>query len=115
MALLLASLGLYGVMSYAVARRTHEIGVRIALGATPLQVSSLIAADGLRLALAGVAIGGTLSLPMAYALDALLFGVQIADVVAFAVICTGLVGIAVVASWLPTRQAAAPVFALRTE
>ena len=117
MALLLAALGLYGVMSFAVARRTREIGLRIALGATPSQVSSLMAADGLRLALAGVAIGGTLSLPMAYALGALLFGVQIADVAAFALICAGLVSIAVVASWFPARRAARldPVFALRTE
>jgi predicted permease len=116
-ALLLASLGLYGVMSYAVTRRTREIGVRMALGATPSHVSSLIAADGLRLALAGVAIGGTLSVPMAYALGALLFGVEIADVAAFSLICAGLVGIAVVASWLPARRAARldPVFALRTE
>lgn len=117
MALLLASLGLYGVMTYAVTRRTREIGVRIALGATPSQVSSLVARDGLWLALAGLAIGGTLSLPMAYALGALLFGVQIADVAAFALICGGLVGVAVIASWLPARRAGRldPVFALRTD
>ena len=116
-ALLLAALGLYGVMAYAVARRTREIGVRIALGATPLQVSSLITRDGMRLALKGVAIGGTLSLPMAYALGALLFGVQIADIAAFVGICGGLVGIAVGASAFPARRAAHldPVSALRTE
>jgi predicted permease len=117
MALLLASLGLYGVMACAVTRRTREIGIRIALGATRSQVSSLIARDGLRLALTGVAIGGTLSLPMAYALGALLFGIQIADVAAFALTCGCLVGVAVFASWLPARRAARldPVFALRTE
>ena len=117
LALLLASLGLYGVISYAVARRTREIGVRIALGATPSQVSSLIAVDGLRLALIGVTVGGLLSLPMAYALGALLFGVQIADVATFALICAGLVGIAVIASWVPARRATHldPVAALRTE
>jgi putative ABC transport system permease protein len=117
MALLLASLGLYGVMSYAVTRRTREIGLRITLGATPSQVTSLVAGDGLRLALVGVAIGGTLALPMAYALGALLFGVQIADVAAFALICGGLVGVAIVASWLPARRATRldPVLALRTE
>ena len=116
-ALLLATLGLYGVMSYAVTRRTREIGVRIALGATPRQVSSLVAADGLRLALVGVAIGGTLSVPMAMALGALLFGVQIADVAAFVAICVVLVMVAVAASVLPARRAARldPVRALRTE
>ena len=115
--LLLAALGLYGVMSYAVTRRRREIGVRLALGATPSQVVSLIAGDGLRLALAGVAIGGTLSLPLGYALGALLFGVQIADVAAFGLTCVGLVGVAIIASWLPARRAAGldPVFALRTD
>lgn len=115
--LLLASLGLYGVMSYAVTCRRREIGVRIALGATPSQVSSLIAGDGLRLALAGVAIGGTLSLPLGAALGALLFGIQIADIAAFVITCAGLVGVATLASWLPARRASRldPVFALRTD
>ena len=84
LALLLAALGLYGVMTYAVTRRTREMGVRLALGATPGQLTRLIAGDGLRLALRGVAIGGTLALLLAQVLGALIFGVQIADLAAFA-------------------------------
>ena len=77
----------------------------------------MIATDGLRLALRGVAIGSALSVPMAYALGALLFGIQIADVAAFAGICAGLVAVAVAAAGLPARRAAHldPVAALRSE
>ena len=117
LALLLAALGLYGVMAYAVTRRTREMGVRLALGATPGQLTRLIAGDGLRLALTGVAIGGTLALPLAHVLGALIFGVQIADLAAFAGTCTLLVAVALVASLLPARRAARldPIVALRRE
>jgi predicted permease len=115
-ALLLAALGLYGVMSYAVALRTREMGIRIALGATPAQLTTLITRDAMRLSLIGVAIGAILSLPMAYALGALLFGVQIADVAAFALTCALLVAVALAAAFVPARRAARldPVVALRT-
>ncbi len=117
LALLLASLGLYGVMSYAVTRRTHEIGVRLALGATPRQLISLIAKDGFRLALTGVAIGSALALPLAPALGALVFGVQVSDVATFAATCTLLVAVAMGATLLPALRAARtdPIAALRTE
>ena len=117
LALLLAALGLYGVMAYAVTRRTREMGVRLALGATPAQLMRLIAADGLRLALTGVAIGGTLSLPLAQVLGAMIFGVQIADLAAFAGTCALLVGVALVAAVLPARRVARmeTMAALRTE
>ena len=105
LALLLAALGLYGVMAYAVSRRTREMGVRLALGATPAQLTRLIAGDGLRLALIGVAIGGTLSLPLAHVLGAMIFGVQIADLAAYAGTCALLVGVALVAAVLPARRA----------
>jgi predicted permease len=116
-ALLLAALGLYGVMAYAVTQRTREMGIRLALGATPSQLTSLIARDGLRLSALGVAIGAILSLPMAYALGALLFGVQIADVAGFGVICAVLILVGTVAAVLPARRAARldPLVALRTE
>jgi predicted permease len=117
LALLLASLGLYGVMAYAVTRRTREIGVRLALGATPAQLARLIAGDGLRLALTGVAVGAVLALPLASVLGALIFGVQIADLATFAGTCGLLIAVAMVAAFLPARRAARldPIVALRTE
>ncbi len=117
LALLLASLGLYAVMAYAVMRRTREIGVRLALGATPGQLTRLIAGDALRLALLGVLVGTLLALPLARVLGALLFGVQVADLATFAATCALLVAVAMTASLLPARRAARldPVVALRTE
>ena len=117
LALLLAALGLYGVMAYAVTKRTREMGVRLALGATPGQLMRLIATDGLHLALTGVAIGGLLALPLAQVLGALIFGVQIADLAAFVGTCALLVAVALVAAVLPARRAARldPIVALRNE
>jgi len=117
LALALASLGLYGVMSYGVTRRTHEIGVRLALGATPRQLMRLIAEDGLQLAVKGIAIGTVLAYPLARALGALIFGVQIADLATFATTCVVLIGVAMAAALLPAIRAANldPVTALRTE
>jgi predicted permease len=117
LALLLAALGLYGVMAYAVAQRTREMGIRLALGATPSQLTRLIARDGLRLSAIGAAIGVILSLPMAYALGALLFGIQIADVAGFGVICAVLVLVGTLAATLPARRAGRldPLVALRSE
>jgi predicted permease len=94
LALLLASMGLYGVMAYAVTQRTREIGVRLALGATPRQLVALIARDGLRLTLIGVAIGAGLALPLAQVLGSVIFGVQIADLATFAGTCALLVAVA---------------------
>jgi predicted permease len=117
LALLLAALGLYGVMAYSVTRRTREIGVRLALGASPPQLTSLIARDGLRLALIGVAMGTALGLPLSYALGTLVFGIQIGDFAAFAAACALLVAVAMAASLLPARRASRldPMIALRAE
>ena len=117
LALVLASLGLYGVMSYAVTRRTHEMGVRLALGATPYQLIRLNAADGFRLAVSGVLAGLIMAYPLARALGALIFGIQIGDLVTFAATCAVLVSVAMVAAVLPARRAGRmdPIAALRTE
>jgi ABC-type antimicrobial peptide transport system permease subunit len=117
LALVLASLGLYGVMSYAVTGRTHEMGVRLALGATPRQLIRLIAADGLRLAMSGVITGLVLAYPLARALGALIFGIQIGDFITFAATCAVLVAVAMAAAVLPAQRAARldPIAALRTE
>jgi putative ABC transport system permease protein len=117
LALLLASLGLYGVMAYAVTRRTREIGVRLALGATPAQLTRLVTSDALRLALTGVAVGAVLALPLASVLGTLIFGVQVGDLATFASTCGLLVAVAMIAALLPARRAARldPIVALRTE
>jgi predicted permease len=117
LALALASLGLYGVMAYTVTLRRREMGVRMALGASPAQLTRLIAGDGLRLALIGTAIGSVLALPVAHALDVLVFGVRIGDVAAFAATCALLIAVAVLAAVLPARRAARldPMLALRLD
>jgi predicted permease len=117
LALVLAALGLYGVMSYAVTRRTHEMGVRLALGATASQLIRLIAVEGFRLALSGVVVGLVLAYPLARALGALIFGIQIGDLLTLAAGCAVLVAVAMVAALLPARRASRmdPISALRTE
>jgi predicted permease len=117
LALALASLGLYGVMSYAVTRRTREIGVRLALGATPRQLIRLIAEDGFQLTIMGIGAGTVLAYPLARALGALIFGVQIADLATFAATCILLIVVAMSAALLPAVRAAHldPVDALRAE
>jgi putative ABC transport system permease protein len=116
-ALLLAVVGIYGVMSYWVAQRTHEIGVRVALGAQPRQVLRLVLARAAWLTLAGLTLGLVGAFVLARSLSGLLFGVRPIDPLTLLAASAALAGIALVASWQPARRAAAvdPIVALRYE
>jgi len=117
LALGLASLGLYGVMSYAVEQRTHEIGVRIALGAAKSDVLRLVIKRCLTLAALGIAIGLVLSAPVGMAIESLLFGVSGIDPVAYVGVSAMLLAVATLAGYLPARKATRidPMVALRCE
>jgi len=117
LALLLATLGLYGVISYAVTQRTREIGVRVALGAAPRDVARLIVGQGLRLAGIGIAIGVGGALAAGRFVETLLYETSPTDPSTYAVIVTLLAGVAALASYVPARRATRvdPVTALRTE
>jgi predicted permease len=117
LALLLAAIGIYGVMAYAVARRTAEIGLRIALGAAPARIEWMVLRDGLLLIALGVAIGLPLSLAAARVSASLLYGVEPNDPLTFAITIAVLLAIGILAALLPARRAAAvaPIKALRHE
>ena len=117
LALVLAGVGIYGVMAYAVSQRTPEIGVRIALGAAPADVLGLIAADGLRLTGAGVAIGLAGAVAASRALRSQLYGVAPGDPGTLAAVALAIVAVAALACAVPARRATRvdPVVALRAE
>jgi ABC-type antimicrobial peptide transport system permease subunit len=117
LALLLAAIGIYGVISYNVTRQIREIGIRMALGAQPSQVLSMVLRDALRLTAMGLAIGLLLALLATRALGSLLFGVSANDLASYAVMPLLLTGIALLASYVPARRATKvdPIVALHYE
>jgi ABC-type antimicrobial peptide transport system permease subunit len=115
--LALAAVGIYGVMAMAVAERTRELAIRISLGAQRSDVLRLVLGRGLRLALAGVAIGLAGAFALTRVIAALLYGVSATDPLTFGLIAALLVVVALLACWIPARRATKvdPMIALRTE
>lgn len=117
LAVFIAAIGIYGVISYSVAQRTHEIGVRIALGAARRDVVKLVVGQGRRLALWGIVIGLVGAWALTRFLTSLLFGVKPTDPLTFVGVCLALSAVAALASYLPARRATRvdPMVALRYE
>jgi predicted permease len=114
---LLAAVGLYGVMSFAVSRRTREIGIRMAMGARPAAVERLVLRQGLVLTVIAVALGWPAAWMLSTLAASFLYGIQPHDALTFTIVPPFLVAIALAACWLPARRAARvdPMQALRTE
>ena len=115
--LVLATVGVYGVVSYSVSQRTHEIGIRSALGAQRSNVLGMVLKQGMGMALIGTAMGIVLSFLLFRGLDSVLYGVASTDLVTLAAVSTFLLAIAFAASYIPALRATQvdPVIALREQ
>jgi putative ABC transport system permease protein len=117
LALLLASVGIYAVISFSVGQRTGEIGVRMALGARPRDVFQLVLSQAAHLAVVGLVIGMAGAAALTRTMSSMLFSVSAGDPLSFAIACLILVAVALLASFLPARRATkiSPLIALRCE
>ena len=117
LALVLAAVGLYGVLAYSVSLRTRELGIRLALGAEPRTIRRLVVVQGFRLTLIGLALGLAGALALTRLMQSLMFGVSAGDPSTFALVAVTLLAVAATASYLPARRASRvePMEALRTE
>jgi putative ABC transport system permease protein len=117
LALLLAAIGIYGVMAFSVAERTREIGIRMALGARARNTQALVVKQGMRLVLAGVLIAAPVSVAVAQVLRNMLFGLSTIDPATYGGVALLLAIVALLACWAPARRAVRvdPITALRCE